>query len=1238
MAAAKSLLPSKRRVAVLIGFFLLLAILFSLFQFYYIPSNRDKLNEYGFMMLHRIKLNIAGRDNDLRKYYSNLVEDKLNLPVDKIRGSLEKTNFSDQFIPEMSAGDCMVSAFGPGSKTDLAIGSGFVRGQDDWLRQYSFGVAGKNVFGLGIGAREFFEPAFSYRKELFESYLVMHRCKESGIVLYHDPRLGVNDQIVNDTALSHALNHNTSQILDIQVKGVHYKLFTYPFQLGEENLMLGGIVKADKYNNSVRNIPAGFVYPALLLILVLLVALPFLKPYLLSQHEKLNIRDLHLMAIALFGGLTLITLVVIQALIFTAVAKKEKHDLRSLSKQVETAFLSEIGKGLKQLDYFDSTLIDWNRRGVTMRQPLADQLSLPAKQSKQILPLNNNDTFYLPVGNKDSAYYFMERVAWINAQGHQTVKAQLDTESGYQLINVSQRDYFQKLRDQKGFILPGHDPKEFVIDPIYSWTAGDFKINLSQRSGFHSPDSAMYTVLITRFASLVGSVFPAGYGYCLVDDDGNVLTHSDEKRNLRENFLDETGRPKILTENIASRQSNYINRIMLYGRPHAIYIAPVRDMPLHLIIFHDKTYRVPVNLRIAAFALVFMLLFYLIAFCALMLFRSVFRFKLKRSIFRPAIAYREWMLPGAERNRFYVTGIGFIVIYVLLFLVFCVFSEGLRTESFVTLMISLLTPVNLIALLFLLERALRKDRNWLNRRIFFTGWAFFLVFALMSACMLPFDSPGQRWQYMAFESFWLILSMLYWFLSGRKNWDKPYEQIQRHTYLTFYSWFTISLIVCFTILPASIFTWYAHNYEIRQSVKKQQLHLSSSLADRRDGLRQLFRNHPADKLPTHFFEDVQYRNGLYSIYSDSIFEVKPRLNSEKDVVEYLKSKFPATANAGNDRFRCVDESESFYLDLADNLARNYNDPTGFPALASQSSDSMWYWFHGDSSMYFYRAYPYSGKWPAGTSLVNGLMIRSVLPPRFELLSHWSYQVAIVLFTIGLLILLVNLIRFTAARIFLPDHTLSPLQSCRLISGNTQPGVGKITGDNNPGDDDNIFIKSEKAIAKSDWKDFRPENSQYQKLKEDSGLSDPELIELVDSNEKVFEQVWGKLDDKQRLLLLDMAQDGLINYRNVDEIRDLVRKGMLVVTEDRLQLFSYAFGYYLRVRKSMAKKELEEKFDQAGTWSSFRTPLMVIILSFAVFIFATQEDLWNKMIGLVGSLTAILTLLQRFIFSKGTPKE
>ncbi|HZZ75365.1 MAG TPA: hypothetical protein VFE04_05525, partial [Puia sp.] len=56
-----------------------------------------------------------------------------------------------------------------------------------------------------------------------------------------------------------------------------------------------------------------------------------------------------------------------------------------------------------------------------------------------------------------------------------------------------------------------------------------------------------------------------------------------------------------------------------------------------------------------------------------------------------------------------------------------------------------------------------------------------------------------------------------------------------------------------------------------------------------------------------------------------------------------------------------------------------------------------------------------------------------------------------------------------------------------------------------------------------------------------------------------------------------------------------------------------------------------------TWNKFKTPLLILILAAGIFIFATQEEVYQKITGLLASITTLLPLLTG-LFGKPSAKS
>ena len=73
-----------------------------------------------------------------------------------------------------------------------------------------------------------------------------------------------------------------------------YKLFYYPFQVDDVNLVLCGFIKTDIYQARLRNIPVTFIYPLVVCFLLLLIFLPVIKFYLMGVNEQVKFSQLDL--------------------------------------------------------------------------------------------------------------------------------------------------------------------------------------------------------------------------------------------------------------------------------------------------------------------------------------------------------------------------------------------------------------------------------------------------------------------------------------------------------------------------------------------------------------------------------------------------------------------------------------------------------------------------------------------------------------------------------------------------------------------------------------------------------------------------------------------------------------------------------------------------------------------------------------------------------------------------------
>jgi hypothetical protein len=143
--------------------------------------------------------------------------------------------------------------------------------------------------------------------------------------------------------------------------------------------------------------------------------------------------------------------------------------------------------------------------------------------------------------------------------------------------------------------------------------------------------------------------------------------------------------------------------------------------------------------------------------------------------------------------------------------------------------------------------------------------------------------------------------------------------------------------------------------------------------------------------------------------------------------------------------------------------------------------------------------------------------------------------------------------------------------------------------------------------------------------EDKILNEQSLFQVY------YFSIWHSLEDREKYLLYDLAQDGLANYRNIDIINDLIYKGILTYKNLRLELFSSSFQNFILSnidRTESLHIELEAK--RNGNWANLRLPLLMIIIALFVFLLLTQQDKINSIFGWIATSMASLPILMRVL--------
>ena len=144
-------------------------------------------------------------------------------------------------------------------------------------------------------------------------------------------------------------------------------------------------------------------------------------------------------------------------------------------------------------------------------------------------------------------------------------------------------------RTVAGFAAPA---TRFAVEPLRAPTTSELAVAFAMGAD-DDGTKAPYLVLNVRPQSLVDSLVPPGYGFAIVAPGGKVLFHSEEGLSLEENFFEELGDARDARENVATKRvlkwsGDY------HGRRHRFRMEPFNvfaGSPWSLVTFEETEAR-----------------------------------------------------------------------------------------------------------------------------------------------------------------------------------------------------------------------------------------------------------------------------------------------------------------------------------------------------------------------------------------------------------------------------------------------------------------------------------------------------------------------------------------------------------------------------------------------------------------------------------------------------------------------
>ncbi len=301
--------------------------------------------------------------------------------------------------------------------------------------------------------------------------------------------------------------------------------------------------------------------------------------------------------------------------------KELKENTNDSIKKAEFEKLLKLQKKTLIKTVFKDSVDSWvnSSKSAIKLKMLLEELEL-RKDSAQFVGLDKTE-FKLRKAGQYSAniYPYFNTISWIDRTGYQRHKWS-STNKISAHVNVSGRKYFKNLTADLAWNVPFMETP-FYMESIVALNTGRQEAAISylvknDTLKTNTPIAAMTSEL----SSVMHPVLPAGYGFCIVNSDGEVQFHSSPERNLQENLLEETDYCSGLESSIYSRTDKHFSA-SYHGKTHDMYVKPLWSTSLFLVTFAEPSIMNTAHTQVISYSLVMYLIFF-----GLLLFQVAFIF------------------------------------------------------------------------------------------------------------------------------------------------------------------------------------------------------------------------------------------------------------------------------------------------------------------------------------------------------------------------------------------------------------------------------------------------------------------------------------------------------------------------------------------------------------------------------------------------------------------------------------
>jgi hypothetical protein len=1010
-------------------------------------------------------------------------------------------------------------------------------------------------------------------------------------------------------------------VQSVDLGGTRYSLMCQPWRVAAlsdgtdvRTWRLCGLVDGQRSFRQALEVAPQVVMLLLVLLTLALVSWPILKALSLAPRERIGFADLYLM---LLSSLTLVMILAVAAAdigTYTSLRTQSRDRLDRLAKQIQKNLLDEFEQMYRQLGRYDADIAE----SAQVRAALPELLGKAQPKSKPkgvsigcmlLAPAQRQAAgckeVVLPLAVPDG-YPSFESVFWMRpCDGQQIIKG-TPRRANTPAVPLAAREYFQAIKQDRLWATG------YLVDTSASLTTGEFFAALSMPSKLRRPgdatpatatpdcyppeDQRFGAALSTRPIAVRFPVLAPGVGFAIADQSGRVLFHSDERRAVvAENLLADDGLADRVRAALVARGSADFDA-QYQTRPYQIHILPMQGTPWSVMAFADDEILRTLHFELLAQTGILLTLYLLLAFIGTLIYilfhgraPPIWVWPLRHAMYRPLYCGTVWTL-GAQ------------------FILFLLALDALRGATLVVA--SMVLPVPALLTVVLAARAARRiheDRSGaIEARQQKINAALIAMSALLWVGAFVAMDPVSAHPLRIGTQTWILVALLVVAVAAAtvpkftalkdpmwmRWWREP---LGPHIIASTIVWLLLGA------LPAYGLYKFALGMQMTLVTKNEQAYVGRAFAWRDCQIQSDFRQMPR---PADGGAALRSRIALSTdIYLATLSQDFRRDSRDVATLPTIVDRLPA---------------RQFWRYL-ENVAPVYNETTTYSRYLepfTAADDPRWRWdlVRGEEPLLLYS----HGKASACNDVVPALAGR--LPMREPQFGAFG-----ILLSLASLSLLLAWVSFGSRKLFFGD-----------VDAQTTPAgrapVGSLLQPPDP-----AWVSAEVAPIGSHFShDAVWEFGDSAKYATCRAVLDSILKKVRPD----YESRWQSCSDEEKLLLIQLVEEGYANPKQDEVVRRLLAAGLLRL-DPVLRPMNQSFALFVAANAQPDQVRKQEHANRGMRWSLVRTLLIAALLLIMVFLALTQRDVvevWIAYLGTAGAGTIGVLKLLSLLSKSNAPKS